>query len=317
MSQGGWAQITGRLAVTVDGESLDIAELIELGGITGEWPAFEQRVALGLALERDHPDAVSEDDVRREATAFRYAHGLISAADFRSWLEARELTVRELSGALRRRLLRQQGLEPAGGPVSDEAVVTALPVEAFCDGVLVRLAERGVDCLAAGRLSPAEDREPESRLLSLERALERLRRDVAEPAAVAARVRQHALEWTELAGDELCFTGEGAAREARLQIAVDGHSAMAVAERAEVAVRDRRVLVGEAPATVGVSLAVATAGEVVGPWEEDGSWHVMQVRAKVAPSPENRLLGERARDELLRERIARYAAGRTTRHEPL
>jgi hypothetical protein len=38
-----------------------------------------------VALERDHPDAVSKDEVRREATAFRYAHGLISAADFRTW----------------------------------------------------------------------------------------------------------------------------------------------------------------------------------------------------------------------------------------
>ena len=80
----------------MDGESLDVADLIALGVITGEWPAFERAVALGLALERDHPDAVSGDEVRREATAFRYEHGLISAADFRTWLEARALSVGDL-----------------------------------------------------------------------------------------------------------------------------------------------------------------------------------------------------------------------------
>lgn len=305
----------------MDGESLDVADLIGLGVITGEWPVFERAVALGLALERDHPDAVSGDEVRREATAFRYAHGLISAADFRTWLEARELTVAELSGALRRRLLRRRGLEPAGAPVSEEEVVRVLPAEAFCDGVLARLAERGVDCLVAGRLapsaSPVGNGERESRLLSLERSLERLRHEVAEPGAVAARMRQHALEWTELIGDELCFAGEGAAREARLQIAVDEDRTASVAERAEVAVLDRRLLVGEAPSTPGVPFAAAAVGEVVGPWVQDGRWHVMKLREKVPPSPDNPSLRDRACDELLRERIARHAAGRTTRHGPL
>jgi len=309
----------------VDGESLDVADLIALGVITGEWPAFERAVALGLALERDHPDAVSGDEVRREATAFRYAHGLISAADFRAWLKARELTVGELSGALRRRLLRRQGLAAAGPPVSEEQVIQVLPAEVFCDGVLARLAERGVDCLVAGRLSPsvstpvppANDQQRRTRMLLLEQALEWLGREVADPAAVAARMHQHALEWTELIGEELSFVGEGAAREARLQIAVDEERTATVAERAEVAVLDRRVLVGEAPSTQGLPFAAAAVGEVVGPWVQDGRWHVMKVREKVPPSPENRSLRERACDELLRERIARHAAGRTTRHGPL
>jgi len=325
MSQGGWAPITRRTAVTVDGESLDVADLVALGTLTGEWPAFERAVGLGLALERDHPDAVSADEVRREATAFRYGHGLISAADFRAWLGERELTVTELSGALRRRLLRRLGLEPTGPSVGDEEIVRVLPAEVFCDGVLARLAERGVDCLVAGRLAPSATPvsgpvdEPGRRawLLSLERAVERLRDEVGEPDAIAARLRQHALEWTQLVGDELCFTREGAAREARLLITADGESAAAVAERASVSVLDRRMLVGDAPPADGVSFAAVAVGEVVGPWLQDGQWHVLQVLAKVAPTASDPSLSERARDELLRERIERYAAGRTTRHGPL
>jgi hypothetical protein len=155
------------------------------------------------------------------------------------------------------------------------------------------------------------------RLLALEEALERLRRDLAEPSALARRMRQHALDWTELAGDELRFTREGAAREARLQITADGESVVAVAERAGVSVLDRRLLVGEAPPATGVSFAAAAVGEVVGPWEEEGQWHVMRLRAKVPPSPEDPSLRERAIGELLAERIARYAAGRVTRDAQL
>jgi hypothetical protein len=349
MGQGGWAHITREVAVTVERASLDGVDLILLGVITGEWPAFERQVALGLELESAHPDAVDADDVRREATAFRYAHDLISAADFRRWLETRELTVRDVSDVLRRRLLRRQGRAGAQSegpdPAADgEDVIRVLPAEAFCDGVLTRLVERGIAWLAAGQLAPSaltpdEDRLEEptriaptlhalvgadasapqvrarlSRLLSFQLALEQLRHELAEPSAIARRLKQHALEWTELIGDELRFMHEGAAREARLQITADGDTVGAVAERAEVAVLDRRLLVDEAPLAPGVSFAAAAVGEVVGPWEEDGRWHVMQLRAKLPPSPDNQSLSARASDELLAERIRRYSAGRVTRH---
>lgn len=346
MSEGGWAPITRRAAVTVDDESLDIADLVLLGILAGDWPAFERQVALGLALERAHPDRVTAEDVRREATTFRYAHGLISAADFRRWLEAHQMTVGELSQVLRRRLLRQDDRDTHSLPRTDADVIRALLAEAFCDGVLARLAEHGVDQLVAGRLVPsplvgddqleqamssmtgvrapvlselggAEVRARLSRLLSLRLALEQLRDDVADPSAIVRRLKQHALGWTELAGEELRFTREGAAREARLQITADGHTPAAVAERAAVAVLDRRLLVGEAPAAAGVSFAAAAVGEVVGPWEEDGQWRVLRLRAKAPPSVENRSLRSRAIDELLRERIRRYAAGRTVRHVEL
>jgi hypothetical protein len=41
---------------------------------------------------------------------------------------------------------------------------------------------------------------------------------------------------------------------------------------------------------------------------------VLLLRAKAPPSAENRSLRSRAIDELLRERISRYGAGRTVRH---
>jgi hypothetical protein len=347
MSEGGWGPITNKAAVTVDGESLDAVDLVLLGVLTGEWPAFERQVALGLELEAAHPATIGDDEVRREATAFRYAHGLISAADFRGWLRARELTVVDVSAVLRRRLLRRDHPGSSGAPATEESVLRVLPAEALCDGVLARLADEGIDRLVAGQLvadvppveaqrldraiaSAQEARTPfvaalsaadlqarMSQLLRLGLALDALRRDVAEPSAIRRRMVQHALEWTQLVGDELRFAREGAAREARLQMTADGDSVATVAERAEVPVLDRRLLVGEAPSALGVSFTAAAVGEVVGPWEDDGLWHVLQLRAKVPPSPEDASLSARAVDELLRERIDRHAAGRTARHAEL
>jgi hypothetical protein len=165
VSHGGWAPITGKAAVTVDGESLDVADLILLGVLTGEWPAFEDRVALGLELERAHPDDVPAEEVRREATAFRYAHGLISAADFRAWLEAHQMTVAGLSGVLRRRLLRARHVRSEGPAASEDEVIGVLWAEVFCDGVLARRPR----CRPAGRSSrfrprfPARSRWPATR----------------------------------------------------------------------------------------------------------------------------------------------------------
>jgi hypothetical protein len=154
-------------------------------------------------------------------------------------------------------------------------------------------------------------------LLSLRTALERLRAEVAEPVAIARRMKQHGLDWLELVGDELCFDREGGAREARLLLATDGETPAEVADRAEVAVAERRLLVGEAPPAHEVSFAAAAVGEVVGPWQEDGRWRVMQLRAKTPPSPDNPSLRELAIEELVLERTTRHAIGRTAIHVEL
>ena len=78
-----------------------------------------------------------------------------------------------------------------------------------------------------------------------------------------------------------------------------------------------RLLVRDAPAGLAGFFAAAAAGEVVGPWEQDGHWHVRQVLSKVPPSPEDASARERAIDELWREAVERHAAGRTRRHAAL
>lgn len=351
MSSGGFTEITRCSAVTVDGDTLDVADVILLGVLNRDWPAFERQVELGLALEHAQPEAVTKDEVRREATAFRYAHSLISAADFLRWLDDRGMSVGELSQVLRRRLLRQLYEAPAGAAVAAEEIGSVLAGEAYCDGILGRLTELAVSRLVAGRLAGSDPADPAGlgserleqalalaygvrapgiaelgeeqlrrrleRLIAFELALVALRDAVADQRSVVRRIQDHALDWLELRGEELRFADEGAAREARLLIVADGQSAEAVAERAGTSVIERSLLIDQAPAELGGAFAATAAGEVIGPWREDGDWHVMQLRDKVAPSAHHDALRGRAIEELLADRIARYAAGRTTRNAQL
>jgi hypothetical protein len=176
---------------------------------------------------------------------------------------------------------------------------------------------RELRCRAIADLGDVELKARLTRVLALQTAHQRLRAEVAEPGAIERRMRQHGLDWLELAGDELCFSAEGAAREARLLITADGETPAQVADRADVPVAERRLLVDEAPPALGVALAAAAVGEVIGPWEEAGRWRVLHLRAKTPPSAERPALRERAIEELLRERTRRHAAGRTTVHVEL
>ncbi len=135
-----------------------------------------------------------------------------------------------------------------------DQVVAAVRAEALCDGILARLMDDGVTLLAAGQMTrvprepepedlevaesegstralsaagsldvlrPAGARDDElrariSRLMSLQRCGQRVRRELAQAPLVADRIRDHALDWLELTGQRLSFTREGAAREAKL-----------------------------------------------------------------------------------------------------
>src|SRR5258706_122150 len=77
----------------------------------GQWPAFERRLAEGLACaaRADLEDAApSQDAIDVAATAFRYDRDLISVADVDAWLERAGLTADEWIAFLQRDLLRER-----------------------------------------------------------------------------------------------------------------------------------------------------------------------------------------------------------------
>ena len=113
MSGMGLSDLLSTVAVTVGAESLETIDLVLLGVLDGDWTKFEGEVARGLALDAAHGERVTKDEVRAAATLFRYERGLISAADFRQWLELRGITNGEVSGVLRRLLLRRPSSRPS------------------------------------------------------------------------------------------------------------------------------------------------------------------------------------------------------------
>lgn len=341
----GLSDLFDRVAVSVGEDSLQTIDLILLGVLDGRWIEFERELRGGLALADALGETVTREVIRAEATLFRYERNLISAAEFRQWLELRGLSTGDVSEYLRRLVLRRDGQDFSVAATDEDGVAAVIRAETLCDGILAQLMDDAVVLLAAGQMHPgpaepaALDSERSARaalaagsldalrgasagpdelrarllrLASLQDCARRLRVQTQE-SSIANRIRDHALDWLELTGERLTFTREGAAREARLLLR-DGESPARVSERAGTPALEHRLLVGEAPAGLTGFFAAAAIGEVVGPWEQDGRWHVMQVLAKQRPSTEQPQFRERATDELYREAIERHAAGRTTRH---
>ena len=77
----------------------------------GEWPAFERRLAEGLACcaraEREHAGP-SPDDLDAAATAFRYDRDLIAGSEMTAWLEGAGVSTDEWLAYLTRQLLREK-----------------------------------------------------------------------------------------------------------------------------------------------------------------------------------------------------------------
>ena len=316
----------------------DVADLV-LGAIAdGIWGPFVEETRRGLALERS--GHIASARLHAAATAFRYQHRLISAADFRDWLGARDLEVSDLAGVLRRELLRADA--PAGEPepVDDEQVAVVLRAEAICRGVLSGAADRLVERAAALRGladAPAADPARAGALLEaaaadqvsglaalndLERRAEqmaalddapaRLGERVANPSAVEGRIADHRLNWLRVSGHAAAFDREGAAREACLLVG-EGTPLAEVASMGRARAAGWEVHVDGAPPEVVGALVSAVPGDLVGPWADGGRWRVVVVDAKLPPAANDPSTHARASQELLAEAIDRLAAGQVER----
>ena len=337
-------------ALSFGDERHDVADLVLVGLLTGEWQALEDAVARGLGLEADRAGQIHAGEVERALVAFRYERRLIAAADLRGWLSERSLPLADLEAVLRRQLLRARF---AGVPCRAAAapqVATVLRAEAMCTGTLTRLAAelrawhagcdwvaqmtyRGspdwspaadpayVEGLVAAALAdttsglptlrPAEVRRRAERLAALQAGYARFRAMAVTEGAVDARLAEHRLDWTVVTGSELSFEFEGAAREARLHVVADGGTLAQVARMVGLVPVRRELELGSAPAELGAELLAARVGDLVGPWCEGGRWRVLQLDRRF--EPEQAGDGEiraRAREELLSELVERVSAGK-------
>lgn len=337
-------------AVQVGGLTVDVADLVLLGLIDGDWATLESLASLGVALASDPELEVPEAESHAAATAFRLQHRLISADDFLTWLRARSLTVGDFAAFLDRRLRRQRAsgetLRSLSGKQDQPSDVLGdvLWPEAIASRLLDALAAHAADLLVAAELhrdadslapdamlTPAAARASSAlaelsaqdvtgrleRLATYQAALRWMRVDAAEPVALRRCLAAHSLDWLAVSGVELELTTEGAAREARLLIAEDGLEPAAVVElsgpRAAAPPRPREMLIAEAPAAIGGMLAATAPGEVVGPWPVEDRWRLLMVQAKQPPTLELPAFRDRAVEERLRVALDRHGAGQVRR----
>ncbi len=296
--------VTDHPALTFGERTLAVADLIAIGRLSGTWPAFVAATQAGLALDGDVP----AEDVRAAATGFRYERGLLAAADFRRWLDEAQLTSADLAGVLRRTLLRERHEWPDAHP----DIEPVLWAELICTGTMATLVREATDRLAAAHALQHKGPDP----LNLLAAFEEFAAGVADADEVERRLAQHRLDWLRVTGEEVAFTHEGAAREARLLVR-EGEPLADVARLAGVNATTRERLVESAPPVVAGALASSIPGELVGPWEQDGEWRLVVVAGKTPPQFDDAELRERATRELVVEALARHSAGQVRRHVPV
>jgi hypothetical protein len=343
------------VGVSLDGEELDVADLVLLGVITDRWAPFVRDVGWGLALERDGLGGFSSDDLKERATRFRRARRLLSAAEFRAWLEARSLSVADLSGVLGRELRRErvgEGDRSLDGAEIDVEVDVGgvVRAEALCRGILYDLGTVALELLVCARrlerLADVVDQgDPRveagvtaafgdrstgigelpravvvgrlRRVCALVDARKALRAQLGDADAVSRRLSDHGIDWLRLDGSRLRFSSADPAREARALICEDGLTVEEVEKRAGVTAVSESLYLNEAPRAVAGMLAAAAPGEVAGPWAQEDGWHLLAVAGKAVPSAEDPVLRERAIDELLADTVRREGAGRARRHGAL
>lgn len=341
-----WPLLTD-VALRLGDETVTYGELLLVGAATGSLEAARTETRDGLrALESGLVDP-SREELRAEAVAFRQASRLQSGEDLRAWLATRHLTTAEWEDHLRRLVAARSRSEVSAAPVAPEELEPALVVDLACSGWWRGVADEAerywsAACLCAGpqsRPEPGPDQpeiDPELRLTatrlagalpslgtldvewcasrlgvlrSRQTALEEVAGRFSSDKAVAARVADHAADWVRFVFDDLRLPTRAAASEAVLCAREDGLGPDEIARRANRPLERQDLRRDRMPVAAAALLAGAVPGEPLGPLEIDGGVHVLWLRERVLPTPEDPAIRQDAAAELLAEALDRAAAG--------
>ncbi|HUG86926.1 MAG TPA: hypothetical protein VMM13_20315 [Euzebya sp.] len=155
------------------------------------------------------------------------------------------------------------------------------------------------------------------RVVGLHVGYQRVRDTAVSSSAIVQRLADRRVDWTVVIGAEVTFASESAAREAMLHLRDDQAPLHQLTHMLHIQAMRRVMELATAPAAVVGPLLSALPGEPVGPWEEDGRWHVLVVDRRVEPDISSTVVRDRAHEELLSEMVERAAAGRVVQHAAL
>ncbi len=317
---------------SIGGVTLAGRDVVAAARRWGDWARLEEEVRRGLACAEhadDTGDDVAEDDLETAAQEFRYERDLISGQDMQAWLDRWSLDAADWMEYLRRRLLRERwGAEVAAiaaeHPVEPEDVEEVLHAEAVCSGFLERLARK-----LAGRASAAARARDEGWIGAepsgdgLGPALERIDAGfrsfcdhVVTPAALAAQVAAHRLEWVRAHCRCLALPTIEGAREAALCVREDGMDLDEVARSAGATAEVAHAFLDGYDDTLRDALLAARPGDLLGPIVSGDRFVVILVHDKVLPSLDDPVVRRRAQERLLDSALAREVHDRVEWHRP-
>jgi hypothetical protein len=298
----------------------------------GQWPAFEEQLACGLAcvtrarVEHSEP---TEEQLDEAATAFRYERELLAASEITDWLERNDLSLDEWTEYLRRELLRERWhdqlevvlsrYEPSEFDLAANALaegVCSKTFDRFREEFSSRVALLAAHTAAAEITPPDEDaairisqvfspwlssrsqddtRARLMRVLASERQFTALIEEALAQTGLSQIVEQHRWLWQQVELDTVQFATESAAREAILCVTVDRLTLHDVAALARRSAERRLYFADELDADFRDRVFGADHGQLLGPTAVNGHFEVSAIVRRAAPSVTDNRVAARAR----------------------
>jgi hypothetical protein len=288
-------------------------EIVIAAEFWGEWQPFVKTVRQSLACLR-HAAKTGQlprtAEVREAATAFRYAHNLISAEEARSWLGRWQMSVEEWMNCLRGQLLRDRAGRlseiVAANPVSDEEVAEVIKSYAVCSDRLdewaVKLAGRAAVAARSGRFDARERPaigSPRDLVSHIETEFERQRKEALTPKLIETKIADHRLDWIHFDCRYVWFPEKRIASEAAWCVTEDGMTLDEVAYDARSVVQRWNFYLDEIEAPVRPHFLAARAGDWLGPIKMIEGFPLFSIVAKTMPAAADPQIRERAEQAIV------------------
>jgi len=290
---------------TIENREFGWDEIAIAAELWGEWRPFFEKTRQSLACLRlaekagQMPPAA---EVRDAATAFRYAHNLISAEETQVWLDRWRMTVGDWMNCLRGQLLLDQWAHKidrivAAHPVSDTEVRQVIRHYAVCAGELAswtrKLAGRAAVVAKSGSLAAA-GQTPRDLVASIDDQFDRHSRRNVTPQSLAAKIDDHRLDWIRVDCRYVWFPEERIAREAAWCLTEDGLTLEEVAHDSRTIVQQWNFYLDEIEAPARAHFLSARRGDWLGPIKMIEGFPLFSVVAKTMPAAADPQIRERA-----------------------
>ncbi|MGH9935582.1 MAG: hypothetical protein ACREAM_05000 [Blastocatellia bacterium] len=290
---------------TVNDTEFGWEEMIAAAEVWGEWRPFVEQTRQSLAcllLAAETGQMPSGNEMREAATAFRYAHNLISADETQAWLSAWGMAVDDWMNYLRGQLLRERWANRLdeiviAHPVSDEEAAEVIKKHAVCSEKFAewarKLAGRAAVAAKSGlAASPGES--PGELIERIEAGFEAQRRLAVTPNLLEAKIADHRLDWIRFDCRYLWFPEERIAREAALCVIEDGLTLDEVAYDARGIVQHWDFYLDEIEENVRPRFLAARTGEWLGPMKIMEGFPLFTIVNKQMPTESDPMIRDRA-----------------------